>query len=140
VPRSVDENQGREVEELAWFGVRAVATRLPDNAFQVDIDLHVPLQGVERAARDVLASAGGPVVDSGTESSRQLVATLIESGILKTNAAAIFIGITEVGVRQTRVRIVATEEGLIKSRVGEKAAIEVAQALLHELSLGPAGT
>ncbi len=116
-----------------WLGGQLSAKFLPNNVYEISLDVVTQPASVLSLATSVL-NAEGKLLGTEEISGTFEVKGLIGAGFLNMNPAIVTVLITAVSNYQTHVTIQGkAKEGLIKQHAGEKAAERIAQQLTARL-------
>ncbi|MBN1588506.1 MAG: hypothetical protein JW888_03235 [Pirellulales bacterium] len=141
--RSTDAILAAELEKLASAAsdveigtkvVGRVARKLPNDMFQVELELAESADRVLRVACDVLDEVGRIRDDVVASDAAPTVAAVVGSGFLNLNPAVVTVEVAPLAADRARVTVTGTaKEGLIKQHAGEKAARRIADKLRQSL-------
>jgi|SRR5579883_2267289 len=132
-----DELLSNALGELGGIGSKWVAKFLPNDAYELSLDIAIQSDSIITISTNVL-SDNGKILSTESAFGITSIKGLTGSGFFNMNPTLVTISIAEASPNQVRVLIQGiAKEGLIKQHAGKKAAQRIAQQLsakLDELS------
>ena len=109
-----------------------VARKLPDDAFQTELQLSADAETALRTAYAVLQESGKIRDDVETPADVACISGVVGSGFLGLNPAVVTVQVISQDESVTDLVVTGVaKEGLIKQRAGEKAAKEIARKIVE---------
>ncbi len=143
MPKTENEILAREIAKLGGLtggsggksGAGLAARLLPNNTFELVIEISAEPQAVLQTAFNVLSQTGTILEETNASADVPALAAVIGSGFLNMNPAVVTVEVvpTSEGLSQVSIRGVA-KKGLIKQRAGEKTARQIGDLLLQSFS------
>jgi hypothetical protein len=143
MPETEDDLLAREIAKIGGStggpggksGSSLMARLLPNNTFELAIEISAEPQAVLQTVFRVLSEQGALLEDANTSASVPTLAAMIGSGFMNMNPAVVTVEVVPIsdGLSKVSIRGVA-KEGLIKQRAGEKAARRIGNLLLQSFS------
>lgn len=113
----------------AWLAAKF----LPNNSFQLFLDIAADSTSVLNIVMDIL-TASGELINKQELSETSEVRAIVGSGAWNMNPALVKVQVNQISPNQTHVTISGiAKEGLIKQRAGEKAVRRLAQQLVEAM-------
>ena len=144
MPETEDEILAREIAKIGGMtgglggksGAGLTARLLPNNTFELAIEISAEPQAVLQAACKVLSEQGTLLEEANNTSAPvPTLAAVIGSGFMNMNPAVVTIEVVPISADVSKVSIRGVaKEGLIKQRAGEKAARRISDLLLQSFS------
>jgi len=134
MPQKEDRSGSRKVDKLMGTGASLTARMLPNNVFEISMEINSPPELALEMAFSILSREGKITEDRRSDPKEPAVCAAVGSGIWNLNPALVEVKAIPVSEDTTRVLITGTaKEGLIKQHAGEKAARRIADLLAHAL-------
>lgn len=125
----------RELGKLGGFLARWLSQWLPNDVFELTIEVNSPLEQNLDTIFNLLSREGKIIENQWMHPHRPSVSLLVESGFRNLNPALVKVQVVPAIAGVTKLSIVGTaKEGLIKQHAGKKAANRIANLLLRALS------
>ena len=135
MPQKEDKTLSREIGNLGGPGTSLVARLLPNDVFELTMEISSPLERALETIFIILSQEGKITEDRRSDSNKPTVCAVVGSGLWNLNPALVKVQVVSTTDSATKISIIGTaKEGWIKQRAGEKAARRIADLLAQALT------
>jgi hypothetical protein len=112
------------------WGAKTVAKRLPNNEYELNLEIKCQPQKALETVFNVLSQQGQIIEDFQTPTELPTICATVGSGFFNINPTLIKVQVAPITNETARISIFGTaKEGLIKQKAGEKAVKRIAEIL-----------